>query len=139
MSDQHQSELRARSVRAGKLVISWLVSVTILGYIITLPSPHGMAAFFQVSLVLAIVGALLHSSFYLYKGRQRAFTSVDGIGIGLISGIAAYPVAAYWLHASSFWPTNMYQVAIAVYLIFAGIAFGFVFTKVVLGDKNQQA
>lgn len=106
--------------------LAWLLCFPALGFVVSLPSPHGMASFFFMSLVAGAVGAIAYPCIYFVLGK---LSNMGNVLFGLIVGVAAFLAAALLSRNAKLWPTDYFQWALLLYLIAGGAAIGLLSAK----------
>lgn len=94
-------------------IAGWLLGAVALGVLAGCASPHGMAAFIAASVVLGALGACGHAALIITGRRMNS-------RVGATCGLATFPVATLVLERRLFFPRDLYQAALLVYLVATG-------------------
>lgn len=109
--------------RLAVAVPGWLLSAVTLGFLVGCASPHGMAAFIAASVVLGALGACCHAALIITGQRMRN-------SVGAVCGLATFPVTTLVLERRLFFPHDLYQGVLLVYLVAAGAGIAWLLPRI---------
>lgn len=114
------------------MLFLWLILAGGLGLVITIPSPHGMAAFAVSGIVLGIVGGVFHAIFYIWKliVLKQYLSPMSGCVIGIFCGISAFPISTLIYEHQLLFPNNSFLFALTIFLIVVGSFVGWLVARI---------
>lgn len=118
------SSLEPRKVVA--LLILWVVLSAAAAIAVSIASPHGMAAFVITSVVLGLLGGIVHVILYawLLQTERMKMSYQLALISGLLCGLAAFPVTTTVAEHAVYLPHDTFQYLLVGYLATAGATTG---------------